>query len=66
MITEFRSERGIAYVTLAMVLDEHGLEGSREFARWMYGQTVAQTEAGETMIYADDYQRWARGLRPAD
>lgn len=66
MITEFRRERGVAYVTLMMVLQQHGLEGSRQFARWMEGQTMAQTSSGEAMIYANDYQRWARGLDPDD
>lgn len=57
---EYRSSKGIPYVTIRDVYDDLGEQAARRLEFWMRGQTMALAENGDVMIYAWDYERWLR------
>lgn len=56
--TDYRTCRGIVYVTFDQVRAADGEQAERRLAFWMRGQTMGIADNGDTMIYASDYQRW--------
>lgn len=63
---QYKSATGIGeYITDSMLENFHTSDEVEQFNHWMTGQTGTVVD-GVLAIYADDYERWLKGLPVID